>query len=105
MSLSSGFYLQIFCIYMIFSTYSGRIKKHKYIKWIGYLSIFAILFYFISKGALDDLSLVKEYNIKKTQFFDNLRIHALLTLASVVTGGIIAIPLGFLAYSKKSLEG
>ncbi|NLC03199.1 MAG: ABC transporter permease [Tissierellia bacterium] len=105
LSLSSGFYVQIFCIYMIFSTYTKRIVEHKYIKWIGFLSIFAILSYFMFTGALEDLSLIKEYNIKKTQFILNLRIHAMLTLGSVVTGAIIAIPLGFLAYSKKTLEG
>lgn len=103
-SFSSGFYVQIFCIYMLFSTYTQRIKEHKYIKWIGFLSIFAILAYFMFTGTLDDLSLIKEYNTKKTQFTDNMRIHALLTFSSVVTGAIIAIPLGFLAYSKKTLE-
>lgn len=103
-SLSSGFYLQFFSIYMLLSTYAQRIKRYNYIKWLGFLSIFAILSYFMVSGALDDLSLIKEYNIKKTQFKDNLRIHALLTLASVLTGSLIAIPLGFLAYSKKSFE-
>ncbi len=105
LSLSSGFYVQFFCIYIIFSTYTKKIVHHKYIKWIGFLSIFAILSYFLFTGALEDLSLIKEYNIKKTQFILNLRIHAMLTLGSVVTGAIIAIPLGFLAYSKKTLEG
>lgn len=103
-SLSLGFYVQIFCIYMLFSTYSQRIKKHRYIKWIGFLSIFASLSYLMVTGALDDLSLIKEYNIKKTQFNDNLRIHALLTVASVITGSLIAVPLGFLAYFKKTFE-
>ncbi|PTQ79795.1 osmoprotectant transport system permease protein [Trichococcus patagoniensis] len=103
-SFSSGFYVQIFCMYMLFSTYTQRIKEHKYIKWIGFLSIFTILAYFMFTGTLDDLSLIKEYNIKKMQFTDNMRIHALLTFSSVVTGAIIAIPLGFLAYSKKKLE-
>ena len=104
-SLSSSFYVQIFCIYMLFSTYTQRIKDYKLIKWIGFLSIFGILSYFMISGALDDLSIIKEYNIKKTQFIDNLRIHAILTFGSVITGAIIAIPLGFLAYSKKRLEG
>lgn len=103
-TLASGFYLQIFSIYMLLSTYAGKIKDYRYIKWLGFLSIFGILYYFISSGAFDDLSLIKEYNIKKSQFNENLKIHALLTLGSVITGSLIAIPLGFLAYSKKSLE-
>ena len=103
-TLSSGFYVQIFCIYMMFSTYTYKIKNYKYIKLIGFLSIFITLAYLIFSGSFDDLSLIKEYNIKKTQFIDNLRIHALLTFGSVLSGMLIAIPLGFLAYSKKNLE-
>jgi osmoprotectant transport system permease protein len=78
--------------------------EYKVIKWIGAIGFFAIMSYFMMSGAFDDLSLVKEYNIKKVQFYNNLRIHAILTLGSVLTGAIIAIPLGFLAYSKKKLE-
>lgn len=103
-SFSSGFYIQVFCIYLIFSTYTQKIKNHKYIKAVGFISIFIALSYFLSTGSFDSLSLIKEYKIKKTQFNENLRIHALLTFASVVTGAVIAIPLGFLAYSKKNYE-
>lgn len=103
-SLSSGFYIQIFLIYMIFSTYTGRIEEYKFIKWIGILAVLSILSYFMINGSFEDLSLIKEYNIKKVQFYDNLRIHTILTFSSVITGSIIAIPLGFLAYFKKKLE-
>lgn len=103
-SLSSGFYVQIFCIYMLFSTYTKRIEKYKFVKFIGLIGIFGVLTYFMKTGSFDDLSLIKEYYIKETQFYDNLRIHGILTLASVMAGSIIAIPLGFLAYSKKRFE-
>ena len=103
-SLSSGFYVQIFAMYMLFSTYAKRIKEYKIIVWITGLVIIGFLSYFMITGAFDDLSLIKEYNIKKTQFYNNLRLHAFLTFGSVITGVIIAVPLGFLAYSKKKLE-
>lgn len=103
-SLSSGFYVQIFSIYMIFSTYTKRINEFKFIKVAGAVVIFGMLAYFMMTGAFDDLSLIKEYYIKETQFYDNLRIHGVLTLASVITGSIIAIPLGFIAYSKNKFE-
>ena len=103
-SLSAGFYLQIFSIYLLFSTYTEKIQRAKYLKWLGFLGVFAVLAYFFLTGAFDDLSLIKEYYIKKTQFIDNLRIHAMLTLGSVLTGAIIAVPLGFLAYAKKGFE-
>lgn len=103
-SLSAGFYVQVFSIYMLFSSYAKGIKRYQWIKWIGYISIAGLVTFLLMTGAFDDLSLIKEYNTKKTQFADNLRIHALLTLGSVATGALIAIPLGFLAYSSKKLE-
>ena len=103
-TLSAGFYIQIFSIYLLFSTYSQKIKDHKAIKLIGFTAIALALVYFMMTGKFDDLSLMKEYNTKKTQFYNNLRIHALLTFGAVITGAIIAIPLGFLAYYKKDFE-
>lgn len=103
-SLSAGFYVQVFSIYMLFSSYAKGIKRYQWIKWIGYISIAGLVTFLLMTGAFDDLSLIKEYNTKKTQFADNLRTHALLTLGSVATGALIAIPLGFLAYSSKKLE-
>lgn len=103
-SFSAGFYTQVFCLYLLFSTYTQRIKDDSFIIGIGFLSVLSVLVYLFLTGAFEDFSLIKEYNIKKTQFSENLRIHALLTVSSVVTGAFIAIPLGFLAYYKKSFE-
>lgn len=103
-SLSAGFYIQIFSLYMIISTQAARIKDYRFIKWLGYASILGLLFYLLSTGRLDNLSLMKEYRIKRSQFMDNLKIHGWLTLVSVLTGAIIAIPLGYLAYRSKKAE-
>lgn len=103
-SLSGGFYIQLFSLYMLLSFYSARIKKYKFVKWLGLAAIVSFLVYSFVNGAFDDLSLVKEYNIKRDQFYESLRIHALLTFSSVLTGAAIAIPLGFLAYAKKPWE-
>jgi osmoprotectant transport system permease protein len=104
-SLSSGFYIQMFLMYMLFSTYTARIKGYSIIKILGFAAILAVLGFLFLTGAFNDFSIVKEFYSKKAQFFNNLRIHAILTFSSVITGAIIAIPLGFLAYSKKKLEG
>ncbi len=104
-SLSSGFYIQMFLMYMLFSTYTEKIRGYRPIKVLGFSLIIGVVGYLFFQGSFDDFSLVKEFNSKKSQFFNNLRIHAILTFSSVITGALIAIPLGFLAYSKKKLEG
>lgn len=104
LSPSSGFYIQMFSIYMLLSKYTQQIQEYKFIKVIGILTILGSLLYFMLTGAFDDFSLMKEYHIKKLQFYNNIKIHGVLTFASVITGVIVAVPLGFLAYSKKKYE-
>lgn len=104
-SLSGGFYIQIFAIYLLITVYMSRIKDYRFIKWIGLAAIISFFVFFFINGSFGDLSLIKEYTIKKNQFYENLRVHALLTFASVLTGAIIAIPLGYLAYTKNKWEG
>lgn len=103
-SLSGGFYIQLFSIYMVLSLYFGRIKNGKWIKGLGLGVIVLFFIYFFMNGSFDDLSLIKEYTIKKNQFYENLRMHAFLTFGSVLTGAIIAIPLGYLAYANNKWE-
>lgn len=103
-SLSGGFYIQVFSIYMLLSLYFGRIKNGQWIKWLSLGAIILFFVYFFMNGSFDDLSLIKEYNIKKSQFYENLRMHAFLTFGSVLTGSIIAIPLGYLAYANNKWE-
>ena len=104
-SLSGGFYLQIFSIYMLLSFYMSRIKNYQWVKWISLVAIIVFFVSFFMNGSFDDLSLIKEYNIKKSQFYESLRVHAMLTFASVFTGALIAIPLGYLAYTRNKWEG
>lgn len=104
-SLSGGFYIQLFSIYMLLSFYSDRIKDYQFVKWVGLAAIVLFFVFFFANGSFDDFSLMKEYAIKKDQFYENLRMHAFLTFASVFTGSIIAIPLGFLAYAYNQWEG
>ena len=104
-SLSSGFYIQMFLMYILFSTYTGKIEGYRLLKSLGFLIIIITIGFLFLQGAFNDFSIIKEFNSKKSQFFNNLRIHAILTFSSVITGAIIAIPLGFLAYSKKKFEG
>ncbi len=104
-SLSSGFYVQVFGLYVILSTYIPRARWKTSTKIILGLAILSLMGLSVYMGYFDDLSLIKEYRARRTQFYNNLYIHGMLSFGSVIAGGLIAIPLGYLAYSKKKLEG
>ncbi len=103
-SLSSGFYMQLLWIYLVLIIGNKNIKSRRLLKTLINLVPIGIIFYIFSAGLLDDFSIVKEFVSKKNQFFDNLRIHSALTIFSVLTGIIISLPLGFIAYKKRSYE-
>ncbi|WP_422484921.1 ABC transporter permease [Gudongella sp. DL1XJH-153] len=104
-SLSSGFYIQAFCLYIILSTYVPKARCKTWLKLLTGIGFILILGFAVYLGYFEDLSIIKEYNARKTQFYNNLYIHGVLSFGSVFAGGLIAIPLGYIAYSKRRLEG
>lgn len=103
-SLSSGFYLQLLMVYIVVATAITRIQGGNWWK-AGVLLLLGGLFLLgMGTGFFDGFSLVKEYDTRRTQFYGHLRIHALLTLGAVLTGVLVAVPLGYLAYRKKRWE-
>lgn len=103
-SLSSGFYLQAFSLYIVLATYFSKASFKSWIKIIIGVFVLFLMVTSIYLGYFDDLSLVKEYRARESQFYNNLYIHGVLSFGSVFTGALIAIPLGYMAYSRKKLE-
>ncbi|MBS4025803.1 MAG: ABC transporter permease [Clostridia bacterium] len=103
-SFSSGFYLQILWAYLIMVVGYKKIEGYKAYKFMLTILPIILIYFGIKYGTFNDLSLMKEFITKRSQFFDNLRIHGILTLASVLAGIIIAVPLGYIAYKSKKSE-
>ena len=61
------------------------------------------LFLFVS-GRLDDMSIMKEYLNRKDRFFDELKVHITLALASVGAATVMGVPLGIAALKKRGLN-
>jgi len=104
-SFSAGFYMQVLLLYIIISTYLPRAAWSRKLKAALGIGAFLGLGLSMSMGYFDSLSIIKEYGVRQRQFYNNLYIHGVLTFGSVLAGGIIAIPLGYLAYSRSRLEG
>ncbi|NLB21590.1 MAG: hypothetical protein GX829_12415, partial [Clostridium sp.] len=95
-TISSGFYVLLLSIYLIFGNILGRDKTNgKLIKIIATVS-FGLFVTMIFLGNFDSFSIIKEYGIKQDQFAQNFRTHLFLALGSVLAGALIAMPLGYL---------
>lgn len=103
-TLSSGFYVLLLSIYLIFGNILGRDRTNgKLIKSIAIIS-FGLFVAMLFLGNFDSFSIIKEYQIKQDQFVQNFRTHLFLALGSVLAGALIAMPLGYLAYRKSKYE-
>lgn len=104
-SLSSGFYTQLMLLYLLVS---GIEKPKSNLRWllpIVFAGLVVLVMFIAISGKLDSYSLTKEYLVRRSQFIGHLRTHAILSIGSTFSAAIIAIPLGYLAYRRSSLEG
>lgn len=103
-SLSQGFYFQLLWVYLTIFISSKKTSQSLAINALFILLPLWVFYYASTIGLFDDLSLMKEFLTKKNQFYNNLIVHGTLTVFSVLSGMIIAIPLGFIAYRYKKAE-
>ena len=94
-SLSIGAYAYIIIMYLLMG------KARTYLKWQwSYLALvpaFALAIYAFSSGALDDLSLIREYYARQDQFHVEFWKHIQMVVGVVVTAIIIGVPAGWYA--------
>lgn len=99
-SMSIGCYAYLICIFLIEAKCSEYLKK----KWkkilVTAIGLFITAWAFLS-GQLDGLSVMIEYFNKQSQFQAELVKHLKMSIAVVVAGVIIGVPLGWIAYKKK----
>ena len=98
-SMSAGCYFYIGIAYLV------QVKCNEYIQkvWKRFVVIsvgFAIVIVSFMGGQLDGLSIMKEYVTYHDQFFEYFGNHIRMSFKVVISGVIIGIPLGWIAYKK-----
>ncbi|ETA80775.1 ABC transporter permease [Youngiibacter fragilis] len=104
-SIAPGVYVTLLCLYIILGTSMRRLKGHRYLKYAFVMVAAAAAVFAVASGSLSDLSIMKEYQVKRSQFAGNLKTHLFLSFGSTLAAAVIAMPFGYLAYKKPGLEG
>lgn len=103
-TFASSFYISVLMLYLIMNESFDTLEGKKALGILG-VGVMVLGLYLAYRGGLFfSLSLIKEYEVKKDQFFINLWTHIFISFGSVLAGTFIAIPLGYLSYVKKKLE-
>jgi osmoprotectant transport system permease protein len=104
-SIAPGWYVTLLCLYIILGTSLRRLKGNSALKYAMVIIAAASAVFAVASGGLTDLSIMKEYQVKKSQFAGNLQTHLFLSFGSTLAAALIAMPFGYLAYKKPGLEG
>lgn len=99
-SMSFGCYLYLILAFLIQTNCAQKVEhkgKKALAVSIGFFLAFAALF----SGKLDGLSVMVEYLNRKEQFQEEFLNHIKMAFGVVITGILIGIPLGWLAYNRQ----
>jgi len=103
-TFAASFYIGLLMLYLILAESFDSLKGTKPLGILGVVIMILGLFFAFRAGLFSSFSIIKEFEVKKDQFFISLWTHAFLSFGSVLAGTFIAIPLGYLSYQRKKLE-
>jgi len=103
-SLSSGAWVLLVGSFVLFRTVSRRLPKGNLERTFLRLLPLLLLLPFLA-GKLDNLSLMVEFANRSGRFALELRRHLVLGLASVASGSLLGIPLGYASTRSPTLKG
>jgi osmoprotectant transport system permease protein len=103
-SMAFGSWVMVFGGYALVLSSVQRLSDRRgtaiFLSLVGF-TVVALLFI---SSYLDELSIVKEYFVRRDRFFDELLRHLALSGTAVLLAVLIGIPLGVLAYRGRLLE-
>ena len=104
-SFSLGFYGLLLMVYLLLGHALEKITRHQGLLYGVLLLLLLVGLFLLYRGQFEAFSIMKEFQNKREQFFASLQTHLFLALFSVMLGTLLAVPLGYVAHSKKQLEG
>lgn len=103
-SMAFGSWVMVFGGYALVLSSVQRLSDRRWAAIFLSLAGFVAVVLLITSGYLDELSIIKEYFVRRDRFLDELLRHLVLSGTAVLLAVIIGIPLGVLAHRGRLLE-
>jgi osmoprotectant transport system permease protein len=103
-SLGSGFWLMCALCLLMAADAIGRVTASHTLRVLANLQIWLPLAALLLSGALDQLSLMKEYANRQQVFQQAFSEHLILLAGTLVPAMVIGIPLGFISHHSSRLR-
>ena len=103
-SFGLGFWIMVLSGYILIISFLQRESTSKTGRLIVSFSGLAVITLIVLSGFLDEISIIKEYSIRKDRFLGEFIQHIVLSGSSVLLAVIIGTPLGIFAFRRKMFE-
>ncbi|MEW9077158.1 ABC transporter permease [Terrisporobacter glycolicus] len=101
-SMSLGCYLYILLAYLVIAKCNENIHT-TWKRFVVIITGIAISVISAAMGELDGLSIVKEYMVYKSQFYEYFSNHLSMSFKVVISGVFVGIPLGWFVYKNSKI--
>jgi osmoprotectant transport system permease protein len=101
---TAGFWLYMLVTFVLVDGSLRNAPFHRLVKSVIGLVPFAVLFVFLVGGHLDHLAVMQEFHNRQQRFVQELGAHVYLAFTSVAAATAIGVPLGLLAWRRRTAE-
>lgn len=102
---SSGFWLLVLALALMLADALSRLRPALWLRWCLLLAALAAVAAILGSGALDAVSVMREYAARQDIFLREARAHLLLAFGSLGLAVLVGLPLGVAIYQARALRG
>lgn len=102
---ASGFWLLILAFALMLADALSRLRPALWLRWCLLAAAVAALAAILGSGALDGVSVMREYAARQDAFLREARAHLMLAFGSLGLALLVGLPLGVAIYQARRLRG
>lgn len=104
-SPASGFWLLLLALVLMLADAVARLRPGLMLRWLLLAGAVAAAWILLASGALDQVSTLREYSVRRELFLREARAHLLLAFGSLGLALLVGLPIGMLLYGARRLRG
>ncbi|SCY30658.1 ABC transporter permease [Paracoccus tibetensis] len=104
-SPASGFWLLLLALVLMLADAVARLRPGLMLRGLLLAGAVAAAWFLLASGALDQVSTLREYSVRREVFLREARAHLLLAFGSLGLALLVGLPIGMLLYGARRLRG
>jgi osmoprotectant transport system permease protein len=103
-ALGSAFWLLLFALALVATDALARLRPGPLVRVVALAVVAGAVGWLLASGAWDDVSVMREYAVRRASFWREAERHVLLSLGSLAAATAIGLPLGILGHRRPLLR-